>query len=224
MKRLTLIIILFSSVNLFAQKDSLNWEIIMQMIRFILQLSYNQFFDQPSPIRKSTFSYGLSTGFIKDFTLNKRGSVAVAFGLGYGYDSFNHKLKVTEANGQTNFSSDGNVANEMYTHNLEIPLELRWRSSTANSYNFWRIYLGLKTTYNFSNQFDFTDTSTGIQTSFTNISDYNKWQFGATLSAGYDAFNIHIYYGLSSIYDNASINGEAINTKIIKFGLIYYLL
>lgn len=223
MKKIIFLFFLCSIATSFAQKDSLQLGDYYADDQIYIAVSYNQFFAQPNVIRKSTFSYGLSTGFIKDFILNKRGSFAVAIGAGYGYDSFNHKLKITEINNQTIFSSDGNVTNEMYLHNLEIPLEFRWRSSTANSYNFWRIYLGLKTTYNLSNQFDYTNSSE-ITTPFNNISRYKNWQFGATLSAGYDAFNIHIYYGLTSIYDNAIINGEAINTKIIKFGLIYYLL
>ena len=223
MKKLLLIFFLFISGFCFSQKDSLQLGDYYADDQIYIAVSYNQFFDQPSVIRKSTFSYGLSTGIIKDFILNTRGSLAVAFGAGYGFDSFNHKLKVTENNGITNFSSDGSVTNEMYTHNIEIPFEVRWRSSAANKYNFWRIYLGLKTTYNFSNQFDFTDSS-GNRTNFNNVSAFNKWQFGLTFSAGYDAFNIHIYYGLNPIYDNATISGEAINTKIIKFGLIYYLL
>jgi len=214
---------LLLSLVSFSQKDTLQLGEYYADDQLYLTISYNQFLEQPTVISKSTFSYGLSTGFIKDFILNKRGSLALGLGLGYGFDSFNHKLKVTEINGQTNFSSDSSVSNEMFTHDLEIPFEFRWRSSTANSYNFWRIYFGIKTTYNFSNQFYFTD-SIGNITSFNTISALKNWQFGATLSAGYDAFNIHIYYGLTPIFDSATLGGEPINTKIIKFGLIYYLL
>jgi len=45
-----------------------------------------------------------------------------------------------------------------------------------------------------------------------------------TLSAGYDEFNIHIFYGLTPVFKDSNLNGEEINTKILKFGLVFYFL
>lgn len=223
MKRFILLFFFLPLLSVFAQKDSLQLGDYYAEDQIYLAVAYNQFFNQPATVNSSRFSYSLASGFIKDVILNKRGSIAIALGAGYEYSRFNHRLKITEINGQTNFELDGTLANQISLHNLELPFELRWRSSTAQSYNFWRVYLGLKTTYNISNTFDFTTDAEGL-TSYSDVNAFNKWQFGLTFSAGYDAFNVYVYYGLTPIYKNAVINTEPINTKIIKFGLIYFML
>jgi hypothetical protein len=221
---LTLFIILINVIGAFGQKDSLNLGDRYAEDQIYVAVSYAQFLDQPQDIFKSNFSYGLSVGFLKDIILNKQGNVSIAAGVGYGFDFFNHKLKVEELNNTTIFSSDATIsANLFKSHNLEFPLELRWRTSTATKYSFWRIYAGIKFLYNFSNKFQFDDEN-GTTFKYKDVSNYNKLQYGLTLSTGYDEFNINLYYGLTPVFKNSTINGEVINTKILKFGLIFYLL
>ena len=209
---------------LFSQKDSLTIGDRYADDQIYIALTYNQLYQQPAAITRSGFSFGISTGFIKDIILNKQGNFSFALGIGYGYDSYNHELKVEDINNETVFSNDNTLrSNDYFSHNLEFPLELRWRTSTANKYKFWRIYTGVKFLYNFSNTFEYTDTNE-VLNSFSNINSYNNLQYGLTLSAGYDAFNFHVFYGLSTIYKDAQISGENINTKALKFGLIFYWL
>ena len=218
-----LVLLLFTSYN-YAQKDSLNLGERYAEDQIYVSISYAQFYDQPTVISKSNFSYALSGGFIKDFILNKQGSFSFAAGVGYGFDFFNHKLKVEEINNSTVFSSDKTISGNLFkSHNLELPFELRWRTSNANKYNFWRIYTGVKFLYNLSNKFQFKDASNS-SFKFSNISSFNKLQYGLTLSAGYDEFNINVFYGLTPVFSESNINGENINTKTLKFGLIYYFL
>ena len=48
----------------------------------------------------------------------------MGIGLGYNYDSFNHGLKVSEANNVVTFEVDNNLtSNKLTIHNLEFPLE-----------------------------------------------------------------------------------------------------
>ena len=221
---LTLFIILINVIGSFAQKDSLNLGDRYAEDQIYMAVSYAQFVDQPQEIFKSNFSYGLSVGFLKDVILNKQGNFSIAAGVGYGFDFFNHELKVEEINNATDFSSDVSIsANLFKSHNLEFPLEFRWRTSTANKYSFWRIYGGIKFSYNLSNKFQFDDEN-GNTFKYQDVSNYNKLQYGLTLSTGYDEFNINLYYGLTPVFENSTINGEVINTKILKFGLIFYLL
>jgi len=135
-----------------------------------------------------------------------------------------YELKIEESNNATVFSSDNTITSNIFkSHNLEFPFELRWRSSTANKYNFWRIYGGVKFIYNMSNSFQYIDVN-NIDFNYSNVSAYNKLQYGLTLSAGYDKFNINVFYGLTPVFNDAKIEGEKIETKAIKFGLILYLL
>ncbi|WP_439127888.1 porin family protein [Polaribacter sp.] len=211
-------------LNSFAQKYSLQLGDSYADDQLYISISYSQLDKQPSTISKSNFSYSLSAGFIKDIILNKQGSISFAAGIGFEYDYFNHKLKVDEVNKSTIFDSDNTITNNVFkTYNLELPLEFRWRTSNAKKYNFWRVYTGVKLIYNLQNTFSYTDAN---QQSFkySNIEAYNKLQYGLTLSAGYDKFNIHLFYGLSPVFKDANINGESIDTRILKFGLIYYFL
>ncbi|PQJ68496.1 porin family protein [Polaribacter butkevichii] len=221
---ITSFLLLMNVMVSFAQKDSLELGNRYADDQIYVAVSYAQFYDQPTVISKSNFSYGLSVGFIKDIILNKQGNISIAAGVGYGFDFFNHKLKIQKINNEIVFSQDNTISSNLFkSHNLEFPLEFRWRTSTANKYSFWRIYGGVKFAYNLSNKFQFDDDT---QTTFkySNISNYNNLQYGLTLSAGYDEFNINIYYGLTPIFNNSVINGEVINTKILKFGLIFYIL
>jgi hypothetical protein len=208
----------------FSQKDSLALGDKYSDDQIYVSVSYSQFNNQPYTVTKSNFSYSLSGGIMKDISLNKTGTIAVAAGFGYGFDFFNHKLKVNELNGKTVFTVDSAISDNVFkAHNLEFPFEIRWRTSTAKKYNFWRIYTGIKFLYNFNNQFQYEDIN-AKQIKYSNVSSYNKLQYGLTISAGYDAFNMNVFYGLTPIYTNGTIDGESVNTEILKFGLIFYFL
>ena len=222
MKNIIALFLFFLSISLYAQKDSLQvgdsyWE-----DQLYINFSYNALYDQPAGVSKSGFSFGFSGGYIKDISLIKSGKLTVGVGLGYGFDSFNHNLKVVEGK-PNSFQIDKTItANKLKTHNIEMPLEFRWRSSTVNTYSFWRLYTGIKFSYNLSNNFTYVDGDAKIDIS--NIAEYNKFQTGLILSAGYGTFNFHVYYGLTPILKNATLNGNKIKTNIVRFGLSFYLL
>jgi hypothetical protein len=208
----------------FAQKDSLRLGDRYADDQIYISVSYSQLYDQPTGITKSNFSYALSGGFIKDIILNKSGSIAIAGGIGLGYDFFNHELKVDEVGRTTVFTNDITTSKNIFkSYNLEFPFEIRWRTSTAIKYNFWRIYTGVKFLYNLDNNFQYIDVNSNL-IKYRKVSSYNKLQYGLTISAGYDAFTMNVFYGLSPIFKNALLNEKAVDTKILKFGLIFYFL
>ncbi len=224
MNKLVNVLLFLSTIASFSQKNALNLGDRYAEDQIYAAVTYNQMYAQPSSTTRSGFSYGLSTGFLKDIILNKDGTFSFALGVGYGFDFYNHELKVEEINGVSLFSEDNTLSsNTYYSHNLELPLEIRWRTSTATKYKFWRIYTGIKFLYNFSHRFEYLD-ATDTNVSYSNISAFNKLQYGLTLSTGYDAFNFHVFYGLSPIYKDAKLFDEVINTKVLKFGLIFYFL
>lgn len=225
MKSFIVFLFLIISSAAFGQRDSLNLGEHYAEDQLYFLISYNQLHNEPVGSAKSRFSYGLSGGFMKDFILNKKGSVSVALGVGYSYDYFNHGLRITETNQANIFDLDNSSgSNKLFMHSIEFPFEIRWRNSDARTYSFWRIYTGIKASYNFANSFRYESSS--LTERFRNIPEFNTWQLGLTMSVGYDAFTAHIYYGLDSIYENAQLNGTgaSIDSKIIKIGLILYLL
>jgi len=135
-----------------------------------------------------------------------------------------HGFKVSVQNSNTVIEVDPNTQSRsnLRLHTLEFPLEIRWRTSTANKYKFWRIYSGVKISYNFNNTIDYTTNS--ILTSFSNIERFNKVQYGLTFSAGYSTFNFNLYYGLTPLFKDADIGTKSIGSRVIKLGMIFYIL
>ncbi len=185
-----------------------------------LSVSYDIMRNQPSNAGSTGFSYSLSSGYIKDIPLNRKGSISVGAGLGYGFSLINHDLQVTNDN-TVRLASSIN-GNKLRLHTIEFPMQLRWRTSDALTYLFWRIYGGVKINYNVSNSFRYVERNISFE--FNNISIFNKLQTGLELSIGYGAFNLYVYHGLTPVYKNAFISNEKVNSKITKFGLIFYLL
>ncbi len=215
------LLVCFFSLHGFSQKDSLQvgdkyWE-----DQLYIDITYNLLKDQPKELGRTGFSYGLALGYMKDIPFNRKGRKAFAIGLGYSYDSFSHGLKVVEENNDFEDGSDLN-SNKIKLHNLEIPIQFRWRSSDVNTYSFWRVYAGVKVIYNLHNKFRYTLPTEKV--SLSNVENYNTWQTGLTLSAGYGTFNFHVYYGLTPMFKNATLNGSSIDSKVVKVGLSFYLL
>lgn len=222
MKKLIYFFFLFFCLKVFCQIDSTKIKIGERYWEDQLYLStnYNILTNQPRIADVSGFSYGISTGYIKDFPFNEKGKWAAGIGIGYSFDSFSHNLKIEEGKKLT--IELGVTSNKIKLHSLELPIQLRWRNSNAFKYAFWRIYVGIRLSYNLNNKFRYKINNQ--EYSFSNIPIYNKFQSGIELSAGYSTFNFYAYYGLSPMYKNAFLNKEKINTKILKFGLIFYLL
>ena len=223
MKKIIFLFFITCSLTSVAQKDSLQLGDRYAEDQLYVMVSYNQLFNQPAMVKGSRFSYGLSTGFMKDLILNKQGSISMALGVGYNFDLLNHGLTISEENNNITFEVDNSGAtNKLLVHNLEFPFELRWRGSDAQTYKFWRVYMGVKASYNLSNNFKFTNETDSF--SYRNVSSYNTWQYGLTLSVGYDVFAAHVYYGLNPILKDTSLGTADISSKIMRIGLIFYLL
>ena len=223
MKKLIFLFFITCSLTSVAQKDSLQLGDRYAEDQLYVMVSYNQLFNQPAMVKGSRFSYGLSTGFMKDLILNKQGSISMALGVGYNFDLLNHGLTISEENNDITFQADNSGAtNKLLLHNLEFPFELRWRGSDAQTYKFWRVYMGVKASYNLSNNFKFTNETDSF--SYRNVSSFNTWQYGLTLSVGYDVFTAHVYYGLNPILKDTSLGTADISSKIMRIGLIFYLL
>jgi hypothetical protein len=112
--------------------------------------------------------------------------------------------------------------NKFYTHTIDVPLELRWRNATPNNYKFWRIYTGFKFSYMYANASKFQGDSGKKR--FTNIDAFNTFQYGATLSVGYNTWNFYVYYGLNDLFDNQKLDdGSNLELSAIKGGLIFYM-
>lgn len=184
----------------------------------------NNLINTPSGFNTDGFSNGISFGFIKDIPLNNRRNIGLGIGIGYASNTFKNNLKIVDNNGVYEFSIlDVNYdVNKIKTKAIEVPIEFRWRTSTPVKYKFWRIYTGIKVSYQYKTEYNFVDSSTNYKVN--NIDKFNKWQYGLSLSAGYSSFNLYTYFGLNPLYKDVNINNESASIRVFKVGLIFYIL
>lgn len=182
-----------------------------------IALSYNLMNDIPESDSSTLFSGSFNVGYMFDIPLNRRRNAGLGIGLGYSYNSYS-----------TNFLMD--VIDEDLTYEtsrfksqlIEMPIEIRWRTSTATTYDFWRIYGGVKIAYLLSSKskFNVNDESLVIK----NIDAFEKFQYGLTFSAGYGSWNIYAYYGLSPLFNDVTVDNKKLNLKDFSLGLKFYIL
>lgn len=191
--------------------------------QFYAGLAYNYLANRPEGIIQRNFSYNLQFGFIKDIPLNQKRNFGLGLGVGYATNSYYSNLRASSINGEISYKipEEDFDRTKLETHAVEIPFEIRWRTSNAIDYRFWRVYVGGRLNYNFSRKSKFR--AEGIKDVFTNA-DISEFNYGMTLSFGYNTFNLHAYYALNPILENATINGEAIKMHPLRIGLIFYIL
>ena len=176
-------------------------------------------------IAQSGFSNSFGLGFIKDIPVNAKGNVAFGIGLGYGRNTYFQNIKITKVDNITQYEIAGNdVKNNKFSLNsIDLPLEIRLRTSTINKYKFWRVYGGAKISYIFASNAKFKEAGNTFK--IKGLSEINKWQYGLTLAVGYGTWNFNFYYGLENLFSNASLNGMSpIEIRDFRIGLIFYIL
>ena len=225
LRKSILLILLFISFYSFSQVDSVYVDNNYLEDQLYIGLTYNILNNKPTGFNQNGLSGGLSFGFIKDMPINGKRNKAIGIGLGYAYNAYIQNLKITDTGTSTFFEiiDDQNFnSNRISTHTLEIPIELRWRTSTPSDYSFWRIYTGVKLGYVFASNARFSDSSGTIIEK--GIDKVNTFQYGLTLSAGYGTLNLNLYYGLNTFFDKAQVNNESIELTQLNIGLIFYIM
>lgn len=230
MKYLYIILFFFLGVNWCnAQEDSLTIvDTFYKEDQFYIGITYNLLGKKDNAFSQRGFSTGIHFGVIKDMPLNDARNVSLGIGLGYSLNSFNQNLLISQ-DVNKNYIYTVLETNNSYTRNrfstqqIELPLEFRWRTSTPTEYKFWRIYTGFKLGYIVTSTVKHQGDLGTLK--YRNIDNFNKFQYGLMLSAGYNTWNIHLYYALNPVFSNeTTLNGNSIDTNVLKVGLMFYIL
>lgn len=195
--------------------------------QFYVGFHFNLVTNRPSNISQESFSGGVNLGFIRDIPLNERRNVALGLGFGWSINTYGQNLFVGKhADGSTDFRSledeDDYSRNRFTTQLIEAPIEFRWRTSTAETYKFWRIYTGLRLGYMYNFRSRYVDPSDEIIVN--DLPELNRFRMGATFTFGYNTFNFQFYYALNPFFKDARVNGEKIDLSTLKIGLTFYIL
>lgn len=194
--------------------------------QFYFAVTYNSLVNTPTGVSQNKFSSGVSLGFLRDMPVNANRTWAIATGLGFTYNNFNQNLIVNEQNGVVDYQlipADVSVDKNKFSQlSVDVPIELRWRTSNYESHKFWRIYTGLKFSYLLYDRSLFNGSQERIVVQ--NNADFNALQYGAYLAAGYNTVNLYMYYGLNPLFQKATLNGASVNMRAFNLGVIFYIL
>lgn len=230
MKKTYCLMALLYSAFLFSQEENMTDKIDDSKYRedqFYAGITYNFLENKPSGISQQGLSGGLHFGFIRDFPINQQRNIALGIGLGFSSNSYNHNMYIKEENGTVVYQELNNdvVAynkNKLNTDVIELPLQFRWRTSTAESYKFWRIYTGFKFGYVVNSVVKYKGELGDFKQ--RNTPDLNRLVTTADIAFGWNTWNFYIAYGLSNLFsDDAILNSKSIDVTEIKFGLMFYL-
>ena len=86
---------------------------------------------------------------------------------------------------------------------IQIPLEIRLRNSTINTYKFWRLYAGIKYSRVLGSKYKFD--SENIKYEIDDI-QLNPDKFGLTLNIGFNTWNIGLYKAIRPFFDKKNNN------------------
>ena len=193
--------------------------------QFYFGFTYNTLKQMPEAASQQKFSIGISGGFLRDMPINKDRTVAFASGLGLSYNNYNQNIGISGTAKEAVYTILGSSAfdkNKFTQLLIDVPLEFRWRTSTYESYKFWRIYGGMKLSYLAYSKSVLENSEDRVV--ITNNADFNKFLYGLYVSAGYNTFNVYAYYGLNPIFKSAKIDGQKIDMNAVTVGVIFYIL
>lgn len=195
--------------------------------QFYVAIAYNVLLEKPTDVSQTNFSNGIQVGFIKDIPFSPKGNTALGIGIGYALNSYYSNLRASKMGGDVVYEpiapDVSYKRNKLETHLVEMPVEFRWRTATAQTYKFWRIYTGVKFGYVFANASKYIESQD--KDKFSNP-DIQPFQYGLYLSLGYNTWNFYANYQLRPLFKEGTetLTGEAIQMKPLQVGLIFYIL
>ena len=197
--------------------------------QFYIGANYNLLSNVPSGVKIRGLSGGVQFGYLRDMPINKRRSIAIAIGVGFSFNEYGQTLFIGETTSEETIFTvleDDEVdytRNRFNTSEIEVPIEVRWRSSSPNSYKFWRVYGGLRLGYTYWYKATFKQPGNNIVQ--TDIPEFEKFRIGSTLSFGYNTFNFFVYYSINPFFKDAiTTEGQTVDFRTIRFGLMFYIL
>lgn len=212
----------FSIDSLHVKVDSLYRE-----DQFYAGVNYNSIINKPTGVSQDKISFGFSAGFLRDMPLNKKRTLAIAPGIGFSFNNYIQNLAIVGTNSNpiyTVIPTGGSYKRNRFEQlRVEVPVELRWRNSTPETFQFFRIYGGFKFSYLLLDKSVYDEGNQKIV--IKNNKDFEKMLYGAYISMGYGAFNLQVYYGLNSLFKStAQINSEGVVMDVLSIGVFFYIL
>lgn len=193
--------------------------------QFYFGVSYMGLISANSVGEPSGISSHFHFGMVRDFPLTKNGKWALAGGVGYQTQRIVTGLTQENDNNNELIFFDRSIEDDasqaiLGLQSIELPIVLRWRTSSPTRYHFWRIYGGLKLCWNFM--------SKAIDVPKEKLKEdyFNRIHSDTFISLGFNTWNFYISYPLYHAIKPIPIENRnyPYEFKTLKVGLIFYLL
>ncbi len=184
--------------------------------RFIMDFGFDSWTKVPTGIKTDWLkSRRFEFYFMKDRAF-AAGHMAIAYGLGMSFTNVNSNGSFAIANGNTHLLQIPDTLlpsqNKLSTNFLEIPLELRFRTSPLHHGNRLKLAVGAKAGYLFQDHTKIEDGA--LKEKFYNTPNLNNFRFAYTARIGYGKWSLMGYYGINSLIKKGKGDDQ-----IIPFGV-----
>ena len=196
--------------------------------QFYVGASFNVLSNVPDGVKRRGLSGGFQLGYLRDMPINERRNVAIAIGAGFAFDQYGQNLFIGESGSDMSIYRvlEDNAefeTNRFSTATIEAPFEIRWRNSTPESYKFWRVYAGMRVGYVYWYRAKFKQPGNNIDQ--TDIPEFDRVRFTGTLSFGWNTVSLFAHYSINPFFSDAqTVDGQALDFRTIKLGLMFYIL
>lgn len=227
MKKYTYLLLLFffaTSLQAFAQEETIETtvettddfiefkkNINKSKDRLVIDLSYDMLLNLPDSIKTSGFSRGFNAYFTYDIVLGKS-KFSVAPGIGIGNNNYFMNYEIDSDSIGTYFnkiSDDIDVKkSKIALSYIDIPLELRFRSTPNKKGSSWKLAAGIKAGMMIQNKWKYkgedpyVEDGGSIKFKKYEIENINKFRYGVMMRGGYGMWNVFAYYSLSDVFND----------------------
>ncbi|MCK5908144.1 MAG: PorT family protein [Flavobacteriales bacterium] len=225
----TFIIFYFSLLSVQAQKSNYYLE-----DQIFITATYNVIVNTHDSISQGGFSNGLVVGYVRDIPLNEQRNFGLGVGINYSIAHIYQNISIKSLDDGTTdirrMESNEYIRNKFSLSFIEMPFEIRYRTSTIDKHKFFRSYLGFKVGYRLR---AYTKLKTKVnEISYYNQPEFNWWKYAIYLNIGYGSWNFHVDYTLSKVFKDdtfAKPNDPSqslipMDMNMLNFGLTFYLI
>jgi len=223
------VIFQFSFLSLFAQKSDYYLE-----DQIYITTTYNLVVNKNDSITQGGFSNGMLFGYIRDIPLNKQRNFGLGLGINYSIAHIYQNISIKSLDdGSTDIkrlASKDYKRNKFSVSYIEVPFEVRYRTSTIDKHRFFRAYLGAKVGYRIR---AYSKLKTSVnEIAYYDQPEFNLWKYGLYLNIGYGTWNFHVDYTLSKVFKDNTFAKPIDDTNslipmdmnMLNVGLTFYLI
>lgn len=170
------------------------------------------------------FSRSLHVGILRDVFLTSSGRYSLGIGVGYGLTRLVNNIEIETQADDFSISyprPDRSYRNFFTFHELQLPIEFRWRTSSESVHQFWRIHAGYRLGYPFATKY-----KPFFGADYPTQGVLSSWQHEINLAVGYNTWNLRFAYQLNPLINSSlrKVGDQSFRLHFFQIGLIFYLL